>query len=84
MIIHQPRIEAFNLFDDILLLANGGKTVFEGPREKMNNYFLSNYKINMEALEEENPVAHKFILVLTSSINTRFCSIKIFFFVQDF
>lgn len=31
-VIHQPRLEIFNTFDDLLLLAPGGLTAYIGPR----------------------------------------------------
>ena len=31
-VIHQPRLEIFNTFDDLLLLAPGGVTTFIGHR----------------------------------------------------
>ncbi|KAI9021882.1 P-loop containing nucleoside triphosphate hydrolase protein [Hyaloraphidium curvatum] len=39
--IHQPSTETFNLFDDLLLLAPGGRTVYFGPREGAIDYFAS-------------------------------------------
>lgn len=55
MVVHQPRIEAFQLFDDLLLLARGGITVYQGPRERAFQYFEENFKMNLNNLEEENP-----------------------------
>jgi len=41
--IHQPSLEIFNLFDDLLLLKRGGKVTYFGPlgeqSEKLINYF---------------------------------------------
>merc|ERR1719419_1130466 len=31
MVVHQPRYSLFTLFDDVLLLGKGGRTVFLGP-----------------------------------------------------
>ena len=33
MVIHQPRFSIFTMFDSVLLLGNGGRTVFLGPAQ---------------------------------------------------
>ncbi|KAI9330528.1 hypothetical protein BDR26DRAFT_807373 [Obelidium mucronatum] len=38
-IIHQPRIEIFNTFDDVLMIIPGGKTAYFGPVKKAKSYF---------------------------------------------
>ena len=38
-VIHQPRLEIFRSFDDILLLAPGGLTVYMGPQRTAMQYF---------------------------------------------
>jgi ABC-type multidrug transport system ATPase subunit len=38
-VIHQPRLEIFNSFDDLLLLAPGGVTAFIGRRDTVMPYF---------------------------------------------
>ena len=38
-VIHQPRNEIFRSFDDLLLLAPGGKTVYAGPGKDALGYF---------------------------------------------
>jgi ABC-type branched-subunit amino acid transport system ATPase component len=38
-VIHQPRAEIFRSFDDLLLLAPGGKTVYTGPQRDVMAYF---------------------------------------------
>ncbi|ORY50101.1 P-loop containing nucleoside triphosphate hydrolase protein, partial [Rhizoclosmatium globosum] len=40
-IIHQPRIEIFNTFDDVLMIVPGGKTAYFGPVKKAVLYFES-------------------------------------------
>lgn len=55
MVVHQPRIEAFHMFDDLLLLAKGGVPVYEGPTNRAFQYFEENFKINLHHLAEENP-----------------------------
>jgi hypothetical protein len=39
MVIHQPRYSLFTLFDDVLLLGKGGKTVYLGPSLCAKAYF---------------------------------------------
>jgi len=36
--IHQPRREIFNLFDNLLLLAHGGREMFFGPCKSIGSY----------------------------------------------
>ena len=38
-VIHQPREDIFELFDRVILLANGGATVYAGKRELLIPYF---------------------------------------------
>ena len=40
-VIHQPREEIFRSFDDLLLLAPGGHTVYMGPQAQAMDYFKS-------------------------------------------
>jgi len=40
-VIHQPRIEIFRSFDELLLLAPGGITVYAGPQKAVLPYFRS-------------------------------------------
>jgi ABC-type multidrug transport system ATPase subunit len=37
--LHQPRVETLRLFDDLLLLAPGGRTVYAGPTQNAVAYF---------------------------------------------
>jgi hypothetical protein len=39
MVIHQPRAEIFNALDEILILAPGGFTVYQGPQRESVAYF---------------------------------------------
>jgi len=39
MVIHQPRKEIWDGLDDLLLLAPGGRTVFQGPQDGVEQYF---------------------------------------------
>ncbi|KAI8621604.1 P-loop containing nucleoside triphosphate hydrolase protein [Chytriomyces sp. MP71] len=38
-IIHQPRIEIFNTFDNVLMIVPGGRTAYFGPVKKAQTYF---------------------------------------------
>ncbi|KAL8274154.1 hypothetical protein Esti_001996 [Eimeria stiedai] len=38
VVIHQPRVEVFNCFDQVILLAQG-RCVYQGPRAEMEAYF---------------------------------------------
>jgi len=38
-VVHQPRAEIFRSFDDLLLLAPGGRTVYAGPQAEVLPYF---------------------------------------------
>jgi len=51
-VIHQPRLEIFETFDDLLLLAPGGLTVYMGPQKQVIDYFLS---MGFRFLEGHNP-----------------------------
>ncbi|XP_021730791.1 ABC transporter G family member 28-like [Chenopodium quinoa] len=39
MVIHQPSYALFKMFDDFILLAKGGLTVYHGPKKKVEEYF---------------------------------------------
>jgi len=39
LVLHQPRYEIFQSFDDLLLLGKGGKTVYTGPTAQALAYF---------------------------------------------
>jgi ABC-type multidrug transport system ATPase subunit len=38
VIIHQPRMEIFNMLDDLILLGDG-QTIYEGPQKDVRRYF---------------------------------------------
>lgn len=40
-VIHQPRYEIFEMFDDVLILGKGGQTVFQGAVGSCMDYFAS-------------------------------------------
>ena len=39
MVIHQPRYSVFEALDDLILLAQGGTTVYSGPASDAQPYF---------------------------------------------
>ncbi|CAI9273407.1 unnamed protein product [Lactuca saligna] len=39
MVVHQPSYSLFQTFDDLILLAKGGLTVYHGPVRKVEEYF---------------------------------------------
>lgn len=52
MVVHQPRWSLFSLFDDVLLLGKGGRTVYSGPAQGAQRYFQ---QLGFEAPKSENP-----------------------------
>lgn len=40
-VIHQPSHLVFGMFDDLLLLGKGGRTVYYGPQPGVQSYFES-------------------------------------------
>lgn len=46
MVVHQPRVEIWDSLDQLLLLAPGGRTVFEGSREECMRYFTDFAKLD--------------------------------------
>ncbi|CAL5404537.1 unnamed protein product [Camellia sinensis] len=55
MVVHQPSYTLFKMFDDLILLAEGGLTVYHGPVKKVEEYF-SGLGINVP--ERVNPPDH--------------------------
>ncbi|XP_065870875.1 ABC transporter G family member 24-like [Euphorbia lathyris] len=55
MVVHQPSYTLFKMFDDLVLLAKGGLTVYHGPVKKVEQYF-SGLGINVP--ERVNPPDH--------------------------
>ena len=51
-VIHQPSIQTFNEFDDLLLLGKGGQAIYQGPVKEAPKYFAS---IGFEMGEMMNP-----------------------------
>ncbi|CAE8638660.1 unnamed protein product [Polarella glacialis] len=52
MVIHQPRYKLFTLFDEVLLLGKGGRTVYQGPSQGAVPYFQ---RLGFEIPATENP-----------------------------
>jgi ABC-type multidrug transport system ATPase subunit len=46
MVVHQPRVEIWDSLDQLLLLAPGGRTVFQGSREECMRYFTEFAKLD--------------------------------------
>lgn len=40
-VIHQPAVEAFECFQQVIVLARGGKTIYAGKRSNLRRYFTS-------------------------------------------
>ncbi|KAI8833436.1 hypothetical protein BJ741DRAFT_535436 [Chytriomyces cf. hyalinus JEL632] len=52
-IVHQPRIEIFKTFDDVLMIGPGGKTAYFGPVKQAQSYFENS--LNFVFGKESNP-----------------------------
>ncbi|GKV34153.1 hypothetical protein SLEP1_g42564 [Rubroshorea leprosula] len=52
MVVHQPSYALFNMFDDLVLLARGGLTVYHGSAKKAEEYFSS---LGINVPERVNP-----------------------------
>lgn len=66
-VIHQPRSLIFDMFDDLLLLAPGGRTVYSGPTSKTLGYFTAH---GYPCPPKANPSDH-FIDVVSGAIAVR-------------
>lgn len=64
MVIHQPRYSLFTLFDDVLLLGPGGRTVYQGPSQSAMDYFED---LGFELPPKENP-ADWFMDILSGGV----------------
>ncbi|XP_058204605.1 ABC transporter G family member 28-like isoform X2 [Rhododendron vialii] len=60
MVVHQPSYTLFKMFDDLILLAKGGLTVYHGPVKRVEEYFAG---LGINVPERVNPPDH-FIDVL--------------------
>ncbi|KAL8057646.1 hypothetical protein ABFX02_04G196700 [Erythranthe guttata] len=52
MVVHQPSYTLFKMFDDLILLAKGGLTVYHGPVKKVEEYFAG---LGIHVPERMNP-----------------------------
>ena len=52
--IHQPSIDIFEAFDELLLLKPGGRTIFAGPMGD-NSQLLINYFSSIPGVESIKP-----------------------------
>ncbi|XP_015581018.1 ABC transporter G family member 28 isoform X1 [Ricinus communis] len=52
MVVHQPSYTLFRMFDDLILLAKGGLTVYHGSVKKVEEYFAS---LGITVPERANP-----------------------------
>lgn len=55
MVVHQPSYTLFKMFDDLILLAKGGLTVYHGPVKKVEEYFAG---FGITVPERINPPDH--------------------------
>ena len=53
-VLHQPREEIFDTFDEIILLGVGGKTIYHGNAQQVVDYF-SGSPLHYEAPQNQNP-----------------------------
>ncbi|GFP97006.1 ABC transporter g family member 24 [Phtheirospermum japonicum] len=66
MVVHQPSYTLFQMFDDLVLLAKGGLTVYHGPARKAEEYFSS---LGIIVPDRVNPPDY-FIDILEGMIKT--------------
>ncbi|GFS35510.1 ABC transporter family protein [Actinidia rufa] len=55
IVVHQPSYTLFKMFDDLILLAKGGLTVYHGPVKKVEEYFAG---LGINVPERVNPPDH--------------------------
>ncbi|KAL2554360.1 putative white-brown complex-like protein 30 [Forsythia ovata] len=55
MVVHQPSYTLYKMFDDLILLAKGGLTVYHGPVKKVEEYFVG---IGITVPERVTPPDH--------------------------
>lgn len=55
MVVHQPSYSLYKMFDDLILLAKGGLTVYHGPVKKVEEYFTG---IGINVPDRVNPPDH--------------------------
>ena len=82
--LHQPRSLIWHLLDDIILLANGGRCVYQGSRAKAVAYFS---RLGHPCPADTNPAEHLIDLVsvdYTSAEATRESRMRIDRLVEEF
>ncbi|RKP05905.1 hypothetical protein THASP1DRAFT_19180 [Thamnocephalis sphaerospora] len=67
-VIHSPSPQAFNQFDDLLVLGKGGRVVYLGPRDQALDYF---HRIGFTCPPEDNP-ADFYIAVASGKVRSAF------------
>ncbi|XP_019052969.1 PREDICTED: ABC transporter G family member 28-like, partial [Nelumbo nucifera] len=55
MVVHQPSYTLFRMFDDLILLAKGGRTVYHGSVKKVEEYFSG---LGIHVPDRVNPPDH--------------------------
>lgn len=76
LVLHQPRFEIFSMFDNVLLLGKGGRTVYLGPTRDALGYFdRLGFKcplhVNPADVRSHVFVQHTRILILPTSLFLR-------------
>ncbi|KAL8538643.1 hypothetical protein ACS0TY_000604 [Phlomoides rotata] len=66
MVVHQPSYTLFQMFDDLILLAKGGLSVYHGPVKKAEEYFSG---LGIIVPERINPPDH-YIDILEGMVKT--------------
>ncbi|KAL0303260.1 UNVERIFIED_CONTAM: ABC transporter G family member 24 [Sesamum radiatum] len=66
MVVHQPSYTLFQMFDDLILLAKGGLTVYHGPVKRVEEYFAG---LGIIVPERVNPPDY-FIDILEGMVKT--------------
>ncbi|XP_073031513.1 ABC transporter G family member 24-like [Primulina eburnea] len=66
MVVHQPSYTLFQMFDDLILLARGGLTVYHGPVKNVEDYFSS---LGINIPDRTNPPDY-FIDILEGMVKT--------------
>ncbi|XP_051120137.1 ABC transporter G family member 24-like [Andrographis paniculata] len=69
-VVHQPSYTLFQMFDDLILLAKGGLTVYHGPVKKVEEYFAN---LGIVVPERVNPPDY-YIDILEGMVKTSLSS----------
>ncbi|KAI3906330.1 hypothetical protein MKW92_015127 [Papaver armeniacum] len=71
-VVHQPSYSLFKMFDDLILLARGGLTVYHGPVKEVEDYFAG---LGVIVPDRVNPPDH-FIDVMEGIVPSQSIDIK--------